>query len=201
MDAASRMKEVLGHPPRIEPLAQDELGAREWEVILRLRETIDFPRDAPVSPIFRTLCRHPDFFLTFLEPGIQFFSVSALTERDRELAILRTGWLCGAPFEFGEHVGRARRIGMTSEEIERVTQGSAAAGWDERDAAVLRAVEELHADAMIADATWAVLARHMDERQLIELPILIGHYHLAAFVQNSLRFALNPHNRDGLHAR
>ena len=120
---------------------------------------------------------------------------SKLDPRLRELAILRVGWLCGAPYEFGEHVVVAHRIGLTDGEIERVAAGSAAEGWTTRERAVLRAVEELHADAMIADGTWAELARHFDDRQLVELPMLVGHYHMTAFVQNALRIPLNAHNR------
>jgi 4-carboxymuconolactone decarboxylase len=51
---------------------------------------------------------------------------------------------------------------------------------------LLRATDELHADACIADDTWDALAARYDERQLIELPMLVGHYHLVAFTLNSL---------------
>jgi len=163
-------------------------------VIRQVREIVGYPLDGPVSEIFRTMCRHPDFFLDFLVPGITIMSASDWPARERELIILRTGWLCGAPFEFGEHVLRARKTGMSEDEIARVTEGSGAPGWSPLEAALLRAVEELHADAMISDATWAVLAEHCDERQLIEPPMIVGHYHKAAFVQNSLRFRLNPGN-------
>jgi alkylhydroperoxidase family enzyme len=199
-DAAARMKKVLGSPPRLEPLADADMGEREWAAIRQLRKIVGFPEEGPAPAIFATLCRHPDLFLSFVTPGIQFMTVSSLPDRDRELAILRTGWLCGAPFEFGEHVSRAKQAGVTPDEIERVTQGSSA-GWEGRDRLILLAAEELHADAMISDDTWAGLVEHLDERQLIELPMLVGHYHKAAFVQNSLRFRLNEHNTQGLAAR
>jgi alkylhydroperoxidase family enzyme len=137
----------------------------------------------------------PAVFASFLELGTELSSSATIPPRERELAILRVGWLCGAPYEWGEHVIVARRVGLSEEEIERVIEGSAAAGWTERERTLLRAVEELHVDAMIADATWADLARHFDERQLIELPMLVGHYHTTAFVQNALRIPLGPKNR------
>jgi len=199
-DIAARMEEIVGAPPRLQPLAEAELGAREWKLIHRLREIVAIPLDAPVHPLLATLCRHPEFFFSFMQPGLQFMTVGSLSPRDRELAILRTGWLCGAPYEWGEHVASAKRIGITSEEIERITQGSKATGWSEDDRAILKAAEELHADAMISDETWALLSHRLDERQLIELPMIVGHYHKAAFVQNSLRFALRPNN-PGLAAR
>ena len=53
---------------------------------------------------------------------------------------------------------------------------------------------------MISDETWAVLARWLDDSQLIELPMIAGHYHMVAFVQNSLRFPIRECN-PGLSAR
>ena len=53
---------------------------------------------------------------------------------------------------------------------------------------------------MIGDVTWKTLAERYDERQLIELPVLIGQYQLVAFYQNSLRLRLHAGN-DGLLAR
>ena len=35
-------------------------------------------------------------------------------------------------------------------------------------------------------ATWAALAGRYDDRQLIEVPMLVGHYHMLAFTLNSL---------------
>jgi alkylhydroperoxidase family enzyme len=124
----------------------------------------------------------------------------ALAARDRELIILRTGWLCKAPYEWGEHVRIGKRVGLTAEEIERVRTGSTALGWDENDRAILSAVEQLRENAMISDETWAVLARRLDERQLIELPILVGQYQGLAYLQNALRLRLIAGN-PGLSAR
>ena len=81
-----------------------------------------------------------------------------------------------------------------------MVEGSDAAGWSPLDAALLRAAEELHAESMIRDTTWADLAISLDERQLIELVLLVGHYKTVAYYQNALRFRL-PAGNDGLFAR
>ena len=114
----------------------------------------------------------------------------------RELA-----WLVRAPFEWGEHVIKGKEeAGLTAEDTERLTIGSSAPGWDELDRAVVKAMEELHAQAMICDETWDVLARHLTDHQLLELPMLAGQYHKVAYVQNSLRVRLRKEN-PGLSAR
>src|SRR5438067_553883 len=64
----------------------------------------------------------------------------------------------------------------------------------------LRATEELHETSTISDETWEVLARTLDDKQLIELPMLAGHTHGVAYVQNALKLRLMPGNQ-GLSAR
>jgi alkylhydroperoxidase family enzyme len=213
---------VRGDGPRIQPLEVDELTADLLKIVTRmeqvnaalgsrereaLTELIADPAAstaaaavANLPEIIRTMLRHPDLFARHADIGIQLLSEGALSQRDRELAILRTGWLCQAPYEWGEHVLVAKRVGLTSEEIERITLGSAAPGWSEPDQAIVRAAEELYEDAMISDATWAMLSKRLDERQLIELPILIGQYQAVAYYQNSLRLRLHNGNL-GLKAR
>lgn len=213
---------VLGDGPRIQPLRVEEITDDLLQMMARMIQ-LNFALDsrgkntltammehetagissealANLPEIMRTMLRHPDLFARQVDLGIQLLSQGALSARDRELAVLRIGWLCRAPYEWGEHVLVAKKAGISSEEIERITGGSDAPGWDEHERAILRAVEELHEDAMISDATWATLAKRLDERQLIELPIVIGQYQAVAYYQNSLRLRLHDGNL-GLKAR
>jgi alkylhydroperoxidase family enzyme len=210
--------------PRIPPLGVEELTDDLLQMILRMSELnaainsrdkemlTDVISRQPqaasdlserlrnLPEIMRTMLKHPQLFTRQAEIGIQLLAQGALTGRDRELAILRIGWLCQAPYEWGEHVHIAKKVGITSAEIERITQGSEAPGWTEHEQAILRAAEELRANAVISDATWATLAKRLDERQLIELPIVIGQYQSVAYYQNSLRLRLHEGNL-GLKAR
>jgi 4-carboxymuconolactone decarboxylase len=109
-----------------------------------------------------------------------------LSDRDRELLILRTAWHCHADYEWGQHVGIARAAGLSDEEIERVADGPDASGWSSEDAALLRAADELHGQSRIGDETWTALAARYDEQQLIEVCMVVGQYHLVAFTLGSL---------------
>jgi len=60
------------------------------------------------------------------------------------------------------------------------------------EGAMLRAVDELHYDACVSDDTRAILAAHLDERQLIEVPILVGQYHIVCFTLNTLGIQREP---------
>jgi 4-carboxymuconolactone decarboxylase len=165
--------------PRIPPLADAERDARANALLAEVAVS------GAAANIFATLVRHPGLFRRWLPFGGKLLA-GRLPARDRELLILRTGWLCGAEYEWGQHVPLARQAGLTDAEIAGIQAGPDDPVWSGDDAAVLTAADELHGDACITDETWAALAARYDERQLIEIPMLVGHYHLVAFTLNSL---------------
>jgi alkylhydroperoxidase family enzyme len=145
---------------------------------------------------------HNPGLLRLFKPLSSFFGMHGLLPaRDREIAILRIAWLNRQPFIWGEHVRLGHsQGGLTSEEIERITQGSGAPGWSEHDRAILAAVEQLRETSDIAEATWDVLRRSWSEGQLVELPALVGQYQMLGYFQTVLRFQLWEGN-PGLSAR
>jgi 4-carboxymuconolactone decarboxylase len=200
LDTRARDALIYGRPPRIPPLQPSEISQEAFETTAALRKAVSLPPSDEVPEFVATMLRHPALYRRHTELALQLFG-GTLSLRDRELVILRTGWCCQAPYEWGQHVVISKRVaGLTQEVIERVTQGSAAPGWDEHDRAILRATEELLEDAMISDETWHVLSGILDEKQLIELPLLIGQYQGIAYVQNALRMRMMP-GHSGLSAR
>ena len=135
--------------------------------------------------IFTTLVRHPKLFRRWSPFAGTLLLAGTLPPRDRELLILRTAWNNGCEYEWGQHLQLARDAGV-GDEIDLVPDGPTAAGLAPFDATLLQAADELHHDSVIGDDTWARLRERYDERQLIEVPMLIGHYTLLAFTLNSL---------------
>lgn len=149
------------------------------------------PPGARAVNIFATLVRAPGLVRRWLPFGGRLLR-GKLPARDRELAILRTAWLCEAPYEWAQHVVIAKAAGVTDAEVEAIVTGPDDSSWAGADATLLRAVDELHDDSVIGDETWAALAERYDDAQLIELPMLIGHYHMVAYTLNSLGVQLEP---------
>jgi hypothetical protein len=85
----------------------------------------------------------------------------------------------------------ARDAGIDDDEIARVVEGPDEPGWAPLDAAMVRAVDELLADAMIADDTWKVLAGELDEQQLMDLVFTVGAYDLLAMALRSFGVELD----------
>jgi 4-carboxymuconolactone decarboxylase len=173
-------------PARIPPLPPGDYDDEVRELLAGFDQS-----NLPASNIFTTLVRHRGLFRKWMPFGGKLLA-GKLPARERELVILRTGWLCQSEYEWGQHVIIARRSGLTDEEIKRVKAGPDAPEWDASDATLLRATDELHAQARISDSIWAALAQRYDERQLIELPMLAGHYHMVAFTLNSLGVEREP---------
>jgi len=146
--------------------------------------------------VFSTLARHSGLFRAWLRLGGFLLGAGVLGARERELLILRAACNCGSSYEWGQHVRLSERLGISREEIMRVAQGPEAAGWSADDAALLRAADELHHSAKISDSTWQQLSESYDERGLIEIAMLVGHYHMLAFALNSLEVELD----EGLEA-
>lgn len=166
--------------PRIAPLPQAEWNEETRELMAGLE------RDGQVFNIFATLARHPGLLRRWLVFANHILAKSTLPARERELVILRMGWLCRAEYEWGHHVAMGRQAGLSAAEIERVAQGADAPGWSPVEAALLRAADELHADSFIGDATWTTLASHYNVQQLLDLIFTAGQYKLVCMALNSI---------------
>ena len=179
--SATRTAVVRPSRPRIAPLADDELDDQQRELL----GAVIAPGSGPTENIFRTLVRHPGLFRRWMPFGGKLLN-GKLPAREREIAILRVGWLCQAEYEWGQHVPIGKRAGLTDDEIARIPAGPSAPEWSDLDRAILTATDELHRDSCITDGTWARLAEDLDEKQLVELVMVVGHYHLVSMTLNSL---------------
>jgi 4-carboxymuconolactone decarboxylase len=175
--------------PRMSPLPPDERDPRAEEVLARLRGG-----GSGDLNLFATLARHPRLFQRWSAFGGTLAFNGELPARERELLILRTAANTGAAYEWGHHVPIARRAGVTDDEIARlaVLGPPDPGGWAPEDEALVRAADELHADNRISDETWARLAARLGERELIEVCMLVGLYHLVAYTLRSLDIQPEP---------
>jgi alkylhydroperoxidase family enzyme len=110
---------------------------------------------------------------------------TSLSERQRELAVLRVAVLRHAEYEWRQHAVLAGDVGISSEEVARVEEGPDAGSWTAGDRVLLRAVDELVAQAVISDATWQELTESLDTHQVMDLVFTVGAYDLLAMAFRS----------------
>ena len=172
--------------PRVPPLPESDWSQETRELLERLR------RDGRVYNIFATLARHPRLLERWLVFARHILSQSSLPPRQREIVILRTGFLCKAEYEWGHHVAIAKDAGLTGDDFDRIVQGPGAAGWDHFEAALLKSVDELHENSSMSEETWNLLSGHLSIEQLMDLVFTVGEYHLVSMALNTLGVQLEP---------
>ena len=138
-----------------------------------------------------TLARHPELTTAFHTFNGHVLFGSTISARQRELLVLRVATLRRAEYEWTQHVVLAGDAGISPTEVERVVEGPDAAGWDPFEAALLRAVDELLADAEVSDGTWATLAEQLDTQQLMDLVFTVGAYEIVAMAFKSFGVELD----------
>jgi alkylhydroperoxidase family enzyme len=138
--------------------------------------------------LFTTLGRHRRLFRPWLRFASRLMPGGKLPRPDAELVILRVAVLCDSAYEWTQHERIAPRTGLDEAALARVRDGAEAPGWSPRQAAILRAVDELHSSRSLADASWDELrGAGLTDTELIELPMLTGHYEMLAMTLNALR--------------
>lgn len=171
--------------PRIAPLDIGTLDDEQKEALA------PFIGTGRILNIFRTMARAPKALVSFLQWGGYILSKrNSLSPRDRELAILRTGFNCKSGYEWTQHVPIGIDAGLTEAEIVRIKGGPEAEGWEERDRAILRTVDDLNRNYFVSDKSWAGLDFFSD-RQKMDLVFTVGQYTQVSMMLNSFGVQLD----------
>ena len=176
---------------RIEPGGRRDVGTLVWAFshAAGLRARTGPPR------IFLVLGRHRRLFAGWLHFAGRLMPGGLLPRRESELVILRVAHLSDSAYERRHHTRLGRAAGLSPADLQRLPEGPEAEGWTPRERVLLRTTDALHAERDLDDATWAELSEHLDERERIELCMLIGHYTMLATVIRALRIEPDPPRR------
>lgn len=172
--------------PRVAPLSDAELTPDQEEALKPVRNGT-----MGVLNIFRTLAHAPKALTRFNDWGGYVLSRrNDLPAREREIVILRVGFLCKSGYEFTQHTRIGLQSGLTDAEIENIKRG-ADAGWSPADAVLIRATDELHTDHFISDSTWNLLKQHYTEKQCMDLVFTTGQYTQVSMMLNTFGVQLD----------
>jgi alkylhydroperoxidase family enzyme len=178
--------------PRITPITPPY--APDTEAMLRKW----MPPGSAVEPLalFRTLAVHPELMARMRPLGAAILGHGLVEPREREIVILRTCARAGAEYEWGVHVTAfGRAVGLDAARLAATAATPAApdgSPWSEREALLVRLVDELHDTATVSPALWAELAARWTPPQLLELVVMAGWYRLIAVVVNAAAVPLEP---------
>ncbi|MQY18986.1 carboxymuconolactone decarboxylase family protein [Nocardia macrotermitis] len=178
------------------------LPVREWPAEMRdALAALDppQPRHPPAIKTGRpkgrntlgTFAHHPALARAFFAFNGHVVRATTLSERQRELLIMRVALLRKSGYEWAQHVFLSRDAGLSDEEISRIAYGPDAPFWDPLDAALLRSTDELIEDGTITDSTWAVLASALDAKQLLDVVFTVSAYDAIARMFNAVELEMD----------
>jgi 4-carboxymuconolactone decarboxylase len=155
------------------------------------REIVDKnSMNGQIFNIFKVLANHPSLVKRWTPFAGHILSKQTLPFRDREMLILRIGWLNQAEYEFAQHELIAKRGGLSDADIENIKKGPGA-GWNEKEAALLQAADDLFENSVVSDATWATLSKSYSTEQMMDAVFTIGQYNLVSWALNSFGVPLD----------
>jgi 4-carboxymuconolactone decarboxylase len=164
--------------PRLSPLEPAQRTAEQRELLVG-------PWGDDVPNLFSTVARHPALYRSWMPFCMQLLTQSVFSPRERELLIIRTASLCGSTYELEPHLRLGAKAGLSDRDLAALT-GAGTRDWSGREALLIAAADELHANHEISEATWRGLSALLTTEQLVELPMLVGHYILLAGTLRSL---------------
>ncbi len=172
--------------PRIKPIHENDWNDAKKEALGQQKIR------GNVANIFRTLANHEKLAKRWMVFANHVLFKSTLNARDREILILRIGWLCQAEYEWGQHVIIGKNAGLSDEHIACIKEGAAASVWTEHESLLIKAADELHKNAFITDETWNGLTKSYSDQQMMDLVFTCGQYNLVSMALNSFGVQLDP---------
>jgi 4-carboxymuconolactone decarboxylase len=145
-----------------------------------------------VVNIFRVLMQNPKLARSWSRFAGYILGGQSLPARDREILILRIGWLNQAPYEWEQHVRIGKAAGLSDDEIDRISKGPKA-GWNKHDAALLQAADDLYENSVVSDETWKQLSERFNTEQMMDAVFTVGQYNLVSWALNSFGVPLDDY--------
>ena len=125
---------------------------------------------------FAIMLLSPDVGNAMQQVGATIRFGTALTGRERELAILTVAGALNSEFERIAHVPAARGLGLTEPQIDAALAGRAADGLSADEAVVGRLALAMTVDRTLSDEDYSGGVRALGQERLAELTWLVGYY-------------------------
>jgi 4-carboxymuconolactone decarboxylase len=164
------------------------LSLNKWEK--SLQPVIDDMGGRPLN-IHALLAQHPALLEAWWPLRKHLVTGGELVQRECELVILRVATHTGSWYEWASHVVRGMDSGLTLEEINDVRDSDAQ--WNEREAALLSAVDELTQQRALSPEMLGRLGAFYTDRQVLDLMHLHGMYMTLAAILETWEVELDEH--------
>lgn len=147
--------------------------------------TDGFFQDVDKNPVLRTFAHHPELANAFSPLNVHLLTNNTLPVKQRQIAIMRTAWVCKSTYMWSSHLRTSVRCGLSPDMYGPIQQGADDPYFTDFERVIIRATEELINDKIISEANWQALAAEWNKEQLLDFMFTVGCYVMVAGVMNS----------------
>jgi len=170
-------------PPRMPPVRQEDLTDEMRAFLERWRGGIF--RQADKNPVLLTFAHHLKLADLFSQFNIHLLSTNTLPVKQRQIAIMRTAWICKATYMWSSHLNTSVRCGLEPEMFRPIQVGPHDPYFTNFERTVIRATDELVHDRKISNANWRALMTEWNHQQMLDFLFTVGAYVTIAGVMRS----------------
>ena len=169
------------------------IDEKEHPEFAELVEKFRTGRRGRLINIYRLLLNSPALAESWFNHSNAVRWKTALDGRLREIIIIRLGHLTRCQYVLRQHVpALALADGLSLTECNALADWEASPLFSAGERAALAYADVMTRDIVVGDEVFAQVAQYFDQRQLVELTVLIGTYNMNARVLQALELDLEP---------
>jgi 4-carboxymuconolactone decarboxylase len=143
--------------------------------------------------IYRLMLHSPPLASAWFELNQAARYQTKIDGQCRELAIIRVAILNNAEYVMRAHVpGYALKEGLSQAQLDTVSDWRASNAFSACQRALLAYVDSMTREIDVSEEVFENLKIHFDERQIVELTVLVGAYNMLTRFLKALRVDLEP---------
>jgi 4-carboxymuconolactone decarboxylase len=177
-------------PPRMAPVRPEEL-TDEMSAFLK-KWTGGIFNKADSNPVLLTFAHHPTLADRFSQFNIHVLSTNTLPVRLRQIAIMRTAWICKATYMWSSHLNTSVRCGLEPALFRPIQVGADDPYFTVFERVVILATEDVISDRKVSDPNWQALMQEWSNQQMLDFLFTVGAYVTVAGVMRSTGVQRNP---------
>jgi 4-carboxymuconolactone decarboxylase len=146
--------------------------------------------------IYKLLLHTPPLAACWLDLVSTARFKSELDGRLREIVIIRVAYLNRTAYVLKQHVPQlSEPEGLTQAESDALADWRSSAFFDARERAALALTDAMTCDVAVPDAVFDAVRPYFNERQIVELTVLVGLYNMHTRVFTALGIDPEPHHK------
>lgn len=177
-------------PARLAPLAEENFSKEAKEMFARW--SVGPFKDADTNPVLKTFAHNPRVAELFSNFNLHLLLTNTMPVRQRQIAIMRTAWLCNATYMWSSHLRTSMNFGLEPELFKPLQVGASDPYFTDFERVVIHATEDLLRDQKVSDAHWDALMREWTDQQMLDFLFTVGGYVTIAFVMKSTGVEREP---------